>query len=116
MELLSFEKERGKSMHQFDSTFVMTRILQSDEPVNIAAVYLTPGDVIGYHRASTSQLVLLMSGEGTVRDEQHMRPIKAGQAVFWAQQEWHEMATEVGMMALVIEGELLSTTHFLTTL
>ena len=49
-----------------------------------------------------------MQGEGWVRGEEEERtPIKSGTAAFWTAEEWHESGSDMGMVAIVIEGENL---------
>lgn len=73
----------------------------------INCAYLEPNGVIGFHKATIPQLFLVVQGEGWVRGEapESRRPIKAGEAAFWDEGEWHESGTETGMVVILIEGE-----------
>jgi len=33
-----------------------------------------------------------------------MKSIKAGQAAYWDNEEWHESGTETGMTVMIVEG------------
>jgi quercetin dioxygenase-like cupin family protein len=62
--------------------------------------------VIGYHQTAVPQLMVVVEGEGKVRGrKENYTEIKAGQAVFWDKDEWHETKSADGMSALVIESE-----------
>jgi mannose-6-phosphate isomerase-like protein (cupin superfamily) len=62
--------------------------------------------VIGYHQTTVPQLMVIVEGEGKVRGKKEgYTKIKAGQAVLWAKDEWHETKSADGMSALVIESE-----------
>jgi quercetin dioxygenase-like cupin family protein len=70
--------------------------------------YLGEEGRIGYHQATIPQLLLVVQGEGWVRDETSGRiPLTAGQAAFWEKEEWHEAGTSRGLTALVVECEAL---------
>lgn len=50
----------------------------------------------------------MTQGQGWVRDETSERiAIVPGHAVFWEKGEWHESGTNTGMMAIIIESDLL---------
>lgn len=61
---------------------------------------------VGRHAAVVTQLFVAVAGEGWVAggDARH-QPIRAGQAVFFAEGEEHEAGTESGLVALVVEAE-----------
>jgi len=60
---------------------------------------------ISYYDEAAPQLFLLVEGKGWIRNEfDEVFPIKEGQAIFWAQNEWHESGSETGMTAVIIEG------------
>lgn len=69
MELYTFAKENGKSITNFNSNFMMSRIIQTDKTTHIGCMYLEGNGVIGYHQAVVPQLLLVVSGEGYVRGE-----------------------------------------------
>jgi quercetin dioxygenase-like cupin family protein len=106
MEIYSFSKAVGKRITHYHSDFFMTRIMQTNKGTVIGVMYLEENGVVGYHQAATPQLLLIVSGSGFVSiDQKEYIPVKAGEAVFWQQGEWHETKTKTGMTALVIEGE-----------
>ena len=40
-------------------------------------------------------------------------PIRAGQAAFWENGEWHSAGSDTGMIAIVVEGESLDPGQFM---
>jgi len=114
MEFYRFDKEVGRNITMFDSDFVMSRIINTDKPVHIGCMHLDANGCIGYHQAVTPQLLLILNGEGWVRGETEERFIvKAGDAVFWEKNEWHETITSEGLTAVVIESEELSPASYM---
>ncbi|MDR7071513.1 cupin [Fictibacillus barbaricus] len=114
MQFFHFGKEVGKHIDKFDSNFVMSRIVQTEKPAHIGCMYLEEGGIIGYHQAVVPQLLLIVSGNGFVRGESgEFIPIKAGEAVFWTMDEFHETRTDSGLTAIVIESEELNPSSFM---
>ncbi|MED4018729.1 cupin [Sutcliffiella cohnii] len=108
MEFYAFNKENGKEITQFNSDFIMSRIIQTNMKANIGCMHLERDGIVGYHQAVVPQLLLVVSGEGYVRSEkEEYVKVVPGDAVFWKKDEWHETKTDVGLTAIVIEsGEL----------
>jgi hypothetical protein len=115
MKIFTFSKEAGKHITKFDSDFVITRIIQNDKPVHIGCMHLEADGIIGYHQAVVPQLLLVVSGEGFVRGgDDAAYPIKAGEAVFWVKDEYHETTSKSGLTAIVIESEEITPSSFMT--
>ncbi|WLD93302.1 cupin domain-containing protein [Alkalihalobacillus sp. AL-G] len=109
MKIFRFDKEVSKRITQFDSNFWMSRITATEEPVHIGCMHIEVGGIVGFHQAVTDQLFLVVSGEGWVRGEDEERiSIKAGEAAFWVDGEWHESGSENGMTTIVIESTKLA--------
>ncbi|GEL76243.1 cupin domain-containing protein [Tenuibacillus multivorans] len=107
MDIYKFD--RGINITRFNSNFTMSRIVESDNLVRINYMTLDKNGVIGYHQAVTSQILLVLNGNGYVRNEKSdLIKIQAGQAVFWEKGEWHETKTDHGLTAMVIEGKELT--------
>lgn len=114
MKFYKFNKKSGKEISKFDSNFIMSRIIQTDKPTSIGCIHLEENGVIGYHQAVTSQLLLVLNGEGSVRGEtEEYCYVGGGDAVFWKKGEWHETKSENGMTAIVIESEELEPELFM---
>ncbi|TFD99893.1 cupin [Jeotgalibacillus sp. R-1-5s-1] len=111
MKLYQLSKEKGRSIEAYDSNFILTSILRTNDPVQISMMHLDRGGVIGYHQASMPQLLVVVSGQGEVRGAEHTYvDISINEAVFWEKGEWHETRSEEGLTAIVIEGPMLDVT------
>lgn len=114
MELYQFNENLGKKITRYNSNFSMSRIMQSEKKTHIGYMYLEESSLIGYHQAPIPQLLLITTGEGYVRGEgEECFKVKAGDAVFWGKDEWHETKTDSGLTALVIESEELNPESFM---
>ncbi|WP_227394630.1 cupin domain-containing protein [Jeotgalibacillus aurantiacus] len=101
-------KENGRVVEAYDSNFILTSILRTNDPVQISIMHLEEGGVIGYHQASMPQLLMVVSGRGEVRGAENTYvEIKTHEAAFWEKGEWHETRSEEGLTAIVIEGPVL---------
>jgi mannose-6-phosphate isomerase-like protein (cupin superfamily) len=108
LNTFDFGPEVAHHIDRYGSDFRMSRLVHSDN-LHVGCMRLGPGGLVGYHRAVAAQLFAIVEGEGWVRGEgsDHI-PIKAGQAVMWESGEQHEAGTDTGMIAIVVEGALLS--------
>lgn len=118
MRLFRFDAAVGRTINQFDSVnAIVTPILQMNGQIQIGSMHMGPHGIVGYHQATTPQLFLVVQGSGWVRaEEETLTPIIAGQGAFWDTAEWHESGTEGFMLAIVIEGEGLDPSIWLTSL
>jgi quercetin dioxygenase-like cupin family protein len=115
MEFYKFNKESGKKISKFNSDFIMSRIIQTNKPTNIGCMHLDENGIVGYHQAVVPQLLLILNGEGCVRNEKdEYFKVHSGDAVFWDKDEWHETKTNVGLTAIVIESEELTPALFMS--
>lgn len=107
MELYNFGPEVGIRIGKFESVgAVHSKVLRLESGAQVSCFYIDPGGKIGNHQAATRQLFLVVQGQGWVKSGRaEPIPIRAGQAAFWEEGEWHESGTETGMMAVVIEGD-----------
>lgn len=114
MKIYQLSKENGKNITQFKSSFIMSRIIETEASASIGCMYLEENGVIGYHQAVVPQLLLIIEGEGFVRNEQtQYYQVQPGDAVFWAKDEWHETKTDKGLTGIVIESEQLNPSAFM---
>jgi quercetin dioxygenase-like cupin family protein len=103
-----FGADAGRHVDQHGSDFVISRLVHSDA-VHIACMRLGPGGRVGYHPAATYQLFAIVEGEGWVRGETgDSVPVRTGQAAFWEPGERHAAGTDTGMVAMVVEGDVLA--------
>ena len=106
MKIFLFNKEYGKQITQFNSCFIMNRIMQTKREAHIGCVHLEENGIIGFHQAVIPQLLIIVSGVGYVRGEKNeWFQVRSGDAVFWDKEEWHETKTDMGLTAIVIESE-----------
>ncbi|MEH7011687.1 cupin domain-containing protein [Neobacillus niacini] len=114
MEFYNFNKESGKKISKFNSDFIMSRIIQTNKAVSIGCMHLEYNGLVGYHQAVVPQLLLILSGEGYVRnDKEEYFKVRPGDAVFWEKDEWHETKSDKGLTAIVIESEELNPATFM---
>lgn len=92
-------------MTRFGSDFLMSPLVRSPE-LHVGCMRLRPGGAVGYHQATTRQLFAVVEGTGWTRSGEAGRrePISAGGAVIWESGEWHEVGTDDGLVAIVVEG------------
>ncbi|WP_257347586.1 cupin domain-containing protein [Pseudalkalibacillus decolorationis] len=114
MKIYRFDQEVGKHITQFDSSFIMSRVVAADEPAHIGCMHIKAEGIVGYHKAVSDQLFLVVAGEGWVRGEEDEKTkIKTGEVAFWEDGEWHESGTDTGMTAIVIESTNLDPSIFM---
>jgi quercetin dioxygenase-like cupin family protein len=79
--------------------------LTAPGPPQAAIFRLGPGGRIARHPAAVPQVLAVLDGAGLVSGaDGEFRPIAAGEAVFWAEGEEHETATDHGLTALIVEA------------
>jgi mannose-6-phosphate isomerase-like protein (cupin superfamily) len=99
------------------SNFTIQPFIRSEGRFQTALMRLGEDGVIAYHPAAVPQMLIVLSGNGTVcSEERRYLPVREGSAVFWDKGEWHETRSEKGMTALVIEGEDLTESDILLEL
>ncbi|MGE7602517.1 cupin [Peribacillus sp. NPDC097675] len=114
MEFYTFSKDSGKRISKFNSNFIMSRVIQTDKAANIGCMHLEENGVVGYHQAVVPQLLVVIVGEGYVRnDKEEYFKVESGDAVFWEKDEWHETKSDKGLTAIVIESMELTPSFFM---
>ena len=67
-----------------------------------------PGGRLRRHPATNPQILAVLEGSGEVSGADGAdEAIEAGEAVFWHEGEEHEMKSDLGLTALIIEGKSL---------
>jgi quercetin dioxygenase-like cupin family protein len=108
MQLYRFDESAGKSVVEFGSSgAALAPIARPNGMAQVGCFYLAPGGRIGYHQATTPQLFLVVRGEGVVQGDGREVPVLAGTAIFWDTSEWHEVRSDTGLVAIVVEAERL---------
>ncbi|CAM4394570.1 cupin domain-containing protein [Paenibacillus tarimensis] len=119
MKVFRYDERVGKKVEHFGSREMrITPVIKMlDKQVSVfqtGCVYLGPGGRIGGHEAAVPQLFLVVNGEGWVSAaDEDRRLVTTGQAVYWAPGEWHEVTTEQGLTAIIMESDQLEPSGFL---
>jgi quercetin dioxygenase-like cupin family protein len=83
----------------------LTPPLSSGAALQAAIFRLEAGGCIRRHPATVPQILAVLEGSGRVSGaDAEFAPIRAGEAVFWAEGEEHEAVTDEGITALVLEA------------
>jgi quercetin dioxygenase-like cupin family protein len=107
LKTIDFRAEVAQHVERYGSDFSMSRLVHTDH-LHVGCMRFESGGSVGCHRAATHQLFAVVEGEGWVRGDGPERvPIKAGEAVFCESGEEHEAGTDFGMVAIVIEGDIV---------
>ena len=84
----------------------LTQPFEEGALVQAAIFRLEPGGRIRRHPGTYPQIIAVLDGSGEVSGANGVdEPIGAGEAVFLHEGEEHEMKSETGLTALIIEGE-----------
>lgn len=113
MRLYRFDADAGRPIADYGSAgLAIAPVARTAGQTQVVAMWLAPGGSVGRHPAVGGQLFLVIQGEGWVEGGDSVRrSIQAGQAAWWDDGESHAAGTEVGMAALVIEGDALDLAH-----
>lgn len=115
MKIYRFDSEVGREIENFGSVnFILSAVAHLKLEARVRCAHLGENGLIGYHQAVTPQLFLVVQGQGWVRVEtsDHIS-IATGHAIFWDKGEWHESGTSTGLVAIIIESELLNPAEFM---
>lgn len=118
MRLFRFDAAIGHPIARFESrASVMTGIQRAEGQYQLGCLRLGPDGVLGYHQATTRQLLLVVEGSGWVRaGDEPRQAIVAGHAAYWEPGEWHETTTDTGLTAFILESDTLDPGQFLRAL
>ena len=106
MRIIHLNNVIGKNITQYDSSFIMRKLLMTNQPSHVGLMELEENGIVGYHVAAVPQMLIGIEGEGWVRaGEDAKARITAGNVVLWEKGEGHETTTLGGMKAIVIESE-----------
>jgi hypothetical protein len=106
MKILSMDPAKAHAVGIYGSqAFTLTHIAAGNARLSHAV--LAPGGCIGRHPATQQQLLLVIDGDGEVSgDNGVFHPLAAGQAALWQPGEEHETRSEMGLTAVIFEGEI----------
>ncbi len=110
MQLYSFRKSTAHPITQYNSVNAfVTPLINSHQHCTVVCIRIEAHGLLGNHRASQNQLLLVVEGKGQVcGDAGVFRDIHTDQAAFWQAGEYHTTRSETGLVAIVIEGEDVS--------
>jgi quercetin dioxygenase-like cupin family protein len=112
MERLKFDADAAFTPREELLTGVtiapLTPPLAAGSSLQAAIFRLAPGGRIARHPATVPQILAVLEGSGRVSGaDGEPEPIRAGEAVFWAEGEEHEAVSDEGMTAFVLEAPWL---------
>ncbi|MBW3562913.1 MAG: cupin domain-containing protein [Actinobacteria bacterium] len=109
MRIVDVGPETGSDLDSYGTTgAVLARFAVAFVEAHLNVIHLDTDGRIGRHPAGTPQLLLVMSGEGTVAGANGSRvPIRAGQAALWEPGEDHDTHADTPMSVLIIEAAQL---------
>jgi quercetin dioxygenase-like cupin family protein len=97
----------GRRIERFGSLDAFVRGV-SRELLQVVAIRIEAGGVVGRHPSGCSQLFVVVEGSGWVSGADGRREaIAVGEAVAWDAGEQHESGSDEGLTALVVEAERL---------
>jgi hypothetical protein len=105
-----FQFDRGERIVESYGSrgLLATRVAAGTGQVRLTCLAVAPGGIIGTHPATDAQLFLVIAGHGWAAGPDSERvPISAGWGVRWDAGEIHTSGTEVGFIALAVEGSPL---------
>ena len=106
-----FRFDRGeKAVSRYGSVgLAATRIASGQGHVSLTCLTVEPGGTIGPHPAPSSQLFMIVAGEGWVAGpDGDQVSISAGSGVRWDAGEVHTSGTAAGFTAIAVEGAPLA--------
>jgi len=105
VQILRFDPEVSIPISHFGSNFAIGPLTSPDSRVRVQIMHLTPGGLIGRHRASMKQLFAVVAGSGWVSGQDgKRRTLRAGYGALWEEGDDHEAGTDEGLTAVCIEG------------
>jgi quercetin dioxygenase-like cupin family protein len=108
MRVLDLGTVPGHPIAQFESQAFTVAPIASGGETQLVAARLGPGGVIGRHPAVGRQLLLVLEGQAIVSgDAGGSAVLEPGQAAVWEPGENHETRTNQGVLALIVEGDVV---------
>jgi quercetin dioxygenase-like cupin family protein len=108
MRVLHLGAIPGHPIAQFDSHAFTVLPIATGGETHLVTARLGPGGVIGRHRAVGRQILVVLEGQAVVSgDAGGDTVLEPGQAALWEPGENHEARTNQGLLALIVEGDLV---------
>jgi quercetin dioxygenase-like cupin family protein len=108
MRVLHLSAFTGHPISEFDSRAFTVAPVATGGEIHLVTARLGPGGVIGRHMAVGRQILMVLQGEAVVSGgDGGSAVLKPGQAALWEPDESHETRTSQGVLALIVEGDLV---------
>ena len=107
MKIVGYGPEKGKRISKHGSDFILSKAVDMAPRLSVSCAYIERAGRIGYHKATAAQAFMVVKGIGWVRAENEV-PVKvrSGDVILWEPGEWHEVGSDTGLTAIVIEYKL----------
>jgi quercetin dioxygenase-like cupin family protein len=107
VQLVRFGTDVGREIERFGSVGALIAPLVRGES-QVAVLHLSAGGRVGRHSAVVPQVLAVVAGSGTVSGSDGVEhAVATGDAAVWEPGEEHETRTDSGLMAIVVEGDVL---------
>jgi quercetin dioxygenase-like cupin family protein len=109
MRIINFSYDVAEPVTNFDSSGVASvKCASGSGEGHVYSLHFRAGGQIGRHPAGPAQLFLAVEGVGWVEGEDgERRPIRSGEAAYFAPGETHAKGSETGMIAIMIQLDRL---------
>ena len=105
MRIFSFTRQDGHHVDKFASSFVLSPLTDPGGRARVACFHLGAGEIVGEHEALVGQLFCVVEGSGWVSGDSGERvAIAAQRAAYWSAGEMHAAGSDMGMTAILLEG------------
>jgi len=106
VRIFRFDEEVSVPISAFGSDFRIGPLTEQGARVRVQVMHLPPGGGIGRHAATSRQMFGVVAGNGFVSgSDGRRRAIGPGYAALFEPHEQHDASSELGLMAICIEGE-----------
>lgn len=105
MDIIDLRLWGGHPVDAYGSQGLTAEIVARTEAAQVTVLRVSEGGLIGRHTADTDQLLLVVSGRGSVQGEDGAwRPIGPGRLALWKAGEAHATHADSDLTAYVIES------------
>lgn len=111
MKVLPLAERPRRHVAEWESQGVVARSILGGELLRVTHLRFQPGGRLGAHPTGVAQMFVVVQGSGWVSGGDGMRErVEAGTTVLWAKGEKHASGSDVGMVAVVIQADVLEAT------
>jgi quercetin dioxygenase-like cupin family protein len=114
VRIFRFNTHLVQRIDKFDShNAFVNPVLSTNGFVQVGCFFVQPSGLIGLHPAVANRLFIVVQGKGWVRSDASAPVfVEMGDAIYWEEGEWHEVGSDDGMMAFVVEGKTVNPGKF----